>query len=569
MTDRWSEGNQTLAPILVGVTGHIDLIEEQIPKLRQLVKETLLSYARQYPNTPMILLSPLAAGADQVAAEAALQLRDMEGLQIQLYVPLPMPKLEYLKHFPDEKSVDRFHDLLEIADHHYVIPAVEGIEQVIENRETYYSKVSDHITKYCHILIALWDGIEKSSLKAGTSYTIRSMRDGIESELTDSNKLLDPVTSGIVIRIRTPRQSNPNILKPLTVDEPIYPTNFPFETGQEVFGRILQHIEQFNEDVRREENKRTRTDPSDDTLGWRSRTAPGPLQRIAKLYERCNEFAIRLKKQRMALFRNLLTLAVLLVCFYEFMSMYPFLVAGYAVLLGAAYYQYRRGRKLELHRKFLDYRALAEGLRIQFYWSLSGIEKDVSDFYLSQQRSEVEWICSVIRSQHYLNQAHRVPKYDHLQWVKDNWIGKQYMYFVDSARNNQEKGMKSAARFRLLFVSGVLLIFSIYAGNLFFDWFQMTGVASWLLIPAASLVAYSIAYNNYSQQQSYSYIVAEHSRMATLFEYGLKKTNEYLNAEKPESARKVILKLGQEVLDENGSWVYMNRERDIHLPTGF
>jgi hypothetical protein len=50
-----------------------------------------------------------------------------------------------------------------------------------------------------------------------------------------------------------------------------------------------------------------------------------------------------------------------------------------------------------LSDKYQDYRALAEGMRVQFYWRLAGLKLSVADHYLRKQRSELDWICSAIR----------------------------------------------------------------------------------------------------------------------------------------------------------------------------
>lgn len=44
-----------------------------------------------------------------------------------------------------------------------------------------------------------------------------------------------------------------------------------------------------------------------------------------------------------------------------------------------------------------DCRALAEGLRVQFYWNLAGLGESVPANYMQRQRSELDWIRGVIR----------------------------------------------------------------------------------------------------------------------------------------------------------------------------
>ena len=54
------------------------------------------------------------------------------------------------------------------------------------------------------------------------------------------------------------------------------------------------------------------------------------------------------------------------------------------------------------HRKYLDYRTLAEGLRVQFYWAAAGVTsgnvtKFAHDNFLQMQDTELGWIRNVMR----------------------------------------------------------------------------------------------------------------------------------------------------------------------------
>ncbi len=50
-----------------------------------------------------------------------------------------------------------------------------------------------------------------------------------------------------------------------------------------------------------------------------------------------------------------------------------FAITGYLLSMGLAYGIYAVTRRKGLQEKFLDYRALAEGLRVAFFWRLAGI----------------------------------------------------------------------------------------------------------------------------------------------------------------------------------------------------
>ena len=66
--------NLTGTGIVIGVTGHRNLLESELPHLRQEVRRFFEQLQADFPALPLSLLSPLAAGADQLVASVALEL---------------------------------------------------------------------------------------------------------------------------------------------------------------------------------------------------------------------------------------------------------------------------------------------------------------------------------------------------------------------------------------------------------------------------------------------------------------------------------------------------------------
>ncbi len=111
--------------LTVGVTGHrLDalpveaqarLCERVAAALRLLETEAIGLFGREAdlfaPDPPLFtLVSPLADGADQIAAEAALD----QGWRLQAV--LPFDRTEYLRDFTDPEDRTRFEDLLARSD---------------------------------------------------------------------------------------------------------------------------------------------------------------------------------------------------------------------------------------------------------------------------------------------------------------------------------------------------------------------------------------------------------------------------------------------------------------------
>ncbi|NUS38895.1 MAG: hypothetical protein HOQ02_07720, partial [Lysobacter sp.] len=99
--------------LVLGVTSHRDLVPEDVPQLRHFLGGAMAELRQAFPELSLVMLSPLAEGGDQLAAEVAL------GLGARLVVPLPIPVELYLEDFADSEARIRFLWLLAQAD---VIP---------------------------------------------------------------------------------------------------------------------------------------------------------------------------------------------------------------------------------------------------------------------------------------------------------------------------------------------------------------------------------------------------------------------------------------------------------------
>jgi len=61
-----------LVPLIVGVTGHRDLVAGEVPQIRKLLMAFFNSLRERFPDRPLTVISPLAEGADRLVAEVAL-----------------------------------------------------------------------------------------------------------------------------------------------------------------------------------------------------------------------------------------------------------------------------------------------------------------------------------------------------------------------------------------------------------------------------------------------------------------------------------------------------------------
>jgi len=204
-------------PIVLGVTGHRDVRDTDLPRLRQAVAAIFEAFARRYRHTPLVLLSSLAQGADQLCAAVALE----QGLQV--IAPLPFPAAVYRQSssFDNDEARQQFDTLLQDSRvTTFVAPLPDGemptddagwtsLLEESNTRHRCYANAGGYVMLHCHALIALWDG-EKSEASAGTAQMVQFKRTGRPPEAYPwTQPLLYRADSGPVYVVHTPRTSTP------------------------------------------------------------------------------------------------------------------------------------------------------------------------------------------------------------------------------------------------------------------------------------------------------------------------------------------------------------------------
>ena len=197
-------------PLVFGVSGHRDPLPADVPKLHEQLRSLFARFRAAYPNTPFKLLTPLAEGADRLAAEVAL------AAGIELWVPLPMEQREYERDFPRRESLVEFRALLAKAESRWEVPSVTNLRS--GDRTTQYAEVGDFIARYSHVLILLWDG--EDNRKIGGTAWVKKRREHWVEAASDPFHGVVPLAYGPTIQIVTPRASGKGRrLRPATIGE--------------------------------------------------------------------------------------------------------------------------------------------------------------------------------------------------------------------------------------------------------------------------------------------------------------------------------------------------------------
>jgi len=182
--------NDFQIPCIIGITGHRDLIPEQVNDIKKHVKEIIEEQLDKYPNTPVVVLSPLAEGGDTVVAQVAIELKSKEEYKdrIQLYIPLPLKKELYVEDFKADALLE-FESLLKQSDKNFELDphldwdgadesklSVEVDPNYSTERNTQYAQVGAFVARHSNILIAIWDGDDNQEV-GGTAQIVKYMTD--------------------------------------------------------------------------------------------------------------------------------------------------------------------------------------------------------------------------------------------------------------------------------------------------------------------------------------------------------------------------------------------------------
>jgi len=168
--------------IVIGVTGHRDLLAADLPMLEKTILEHLSAFDNAFPTRPKWLLTGLAEGADQLAARCAID------LHWQVGAVLALPVNQFEQDFSDQTSLREFRGLLG----HCAWLQVADPDTI--SRPDCYAQVGNFICANAQWLIALWDGDETAVIKeGGTAWVVnefRKLHSGCSPALTGRGKVI-------------------------------------------------------------------------------------------------------------------------------------------------------------------------------------------------------------------------------------------------------------------------------------------------------------------------------------------------------------------------------------------
>jgi len=560
------------APLIIGVTGHRDLRDEDIGPLRKKVREVFEELQAKVPSTNFLVLSGLAEGADRLVARVALE------FGARLIAPLPMSVAEYEEDFRTHESLDEFRSLRARAEYSFVTNPPSSCASEVspeERRNLQYEGLGKFIAAECQILIALWDGYAKG-LTGGTGEVVRFQTEGIPLE---TGYDIDPPECFPVYQIVTPRKSSNPAAVPFTLNI-IYPKAFGDDAtyAEKYYDDMFKRLDDFNKQVQMP-NRKLLAEVADSKrflFNKEEETQLNPRQNVTfERYAFADALARRFQASMVKTQRWLHVFVFASFMFFVFYahSYWPrenwrcWLILSGGCLL-AVFYSWFWAHKLKIDRNYQDYRAVAEGLRVKLFWNLAGITDRITNYYLRKLRTELDWIRNGLRGW-YLDweNSGEKPGLDFSEGLGMNWkcwIQDQNRYFKRAAKRYEFLADKFELGVGVLLAIGavivILLTVSEFVGS------HPESVRTYALIAIEALLAGAALANHYSESMAFTELAKQYARMQSVFYRACTMIEQSIRAQDLVKTKECLQKLGQEALAENGDWILLHRERPLKIP---
>jgi hypothetical protein len=684
--DAFTRNGLPAVPIVLGFVGHRDPKPGDLATLRHRLAEIFYQFRSAYRYTPLVLLSSLAEGADQIAARVALE------NDVFVRVPLPFP-LDAYRQSTSFRSARGRNELAALLCE----PGVEAFEVPLpENsvacgfdwravagdrddrnsslRQACYANVGGYIVRHCHALIVLSDededGPRLSSRTAefarfklhgippehypksmdeplgfrgerGPIYLVYTPRAGVHS----GEPRLGPAAGRMRVRLPAAGNSHEELKRDQTLARGLSPWprrvalyllrrehNVSKHAAAELlqFRQTCQAVDDFNRDIvdtRKPQDLRGQLAKLDSDL-----PADLPedhihrvwLKRIAATRAAAGHLSRELQpglENTQLWVLGIIGTGVAVFHFYahplsETEDHEPVWLVLFlcALFLAGVVVVSTWLRRLDARR--LDYRALAEGLRVRRAWAVAGIGVSVADSYLGQMRSEITWarralkdVCppALVWSEHFDGLTAREQR-DRIQAVQTGWVQDQIKQMKKSHKREETRSIWLRRAGICLAVLGWLWIPVLaaigrsaavdgaasrnssradpaarhqdaeapreHAG-------KTTSVAHnqgqtehllalrrplnrWLVVSGILVIGGGLCVA-FRQHRAHEELAKQYERMHLVFENGRIELTRRLATGDIRGGQAVLLALGREAIAENAQWLMLRRARPVEF----
>lgn len=428
----------------VGITGHMNLPEGSEAILKEKVREVLrwlksgrVKGCKEFgeplglKETQIVLISPLAPGADQLAVEVALE----EGIPVKCPMPFPAHIYREATTFTGipELTANRqkqFDALLQKIGPENAFPVRHYDDQVPitrdedwdikdeEFRNLRYRATGEFVSAHCDLLIAICNQKERKDLPdqdttlssrshSGSRRITASYINGLRPGILPIPPSLAWQDNGPLVRIYCPNKdagadalATGHIAIWHSEDASLHGggKQVNHEVEMKKLRELARRLERLNSDLKkvtpRPANVEKMPTP-EEGCGENSK-----VRRLLLFVDRVEQLAARNNKVAKVLTNLSYVVGFLVFLCLAFVQIgwYIYLAVAAALFTGAMVVRWLIRNEFNTFQKREDYRAITEGMRVQAYWSFAGIRQSVADNYMQRLRGDLAWIRSAIDS---------------------------------------------------------------------------------------------------------------------------------------------------------------------------
>ena len=292
---------------------------------------------------------------------------------------------------------------------------------------------------------------------------------------------------------------------------------------------------------------------------------PGAQCAAHALFNAADWLAVHFQKRVLLAMRITYTVAALMgIAFavYDNLSAQNYMIYVFLLLFIAGIVISTIARKRDWQRKYLDYRALAEGLRVQDYWrradiSLTTDPEFAHDSLLQKQDIELGWTRNVMRSAGLVEDA---PRGGELQAVIREWVGGDGDGQLDYYRR---KIVQRERTHRITEAIGALSLYvgiGISIGLAVLAYRLSADLKNDLIVIMAVFSVASAVREAYAYRKADKELIKQYRFMQRIF--GNARTALDATPD-PDEQREILRALGEAALAEHAEWAVMHRQRPL------
>ena len=593
-----------LIPIILGVLAEDGIdVNDQI--LEKLITPQLIKIKNTFPSSPFLVLSPMANEKERLVARLTI-----DRLEANIVAAAKEP---------EEKLIETFKT--EFQDGSYTQPDIKTInlgDEAPENEDQLMTP-SIFTASQSQILIVLRGSAEedgpgevKKALELRNEGRFHELYSGHDADTS----VLDAADVGLMITINpgtfdintriTPAQDtvweshefqninttanklsfsfNRYMERMMGVFDKFYTAYIetPDDDGKDRLARspfveIAEKIDGYNKDISGYIESRGTgpalksreyllLDEADNPLI----TGDRALERIIAPYSAADVLSQLYQKKTNTYINWIYILFFAAVLLYGIIDLNYYLVLFYIALIPAIAFLVYRSKAERIEDRFLDYRALAEGLRVKVFWRIAGINEKVSDNYLSKYSGLVLWISRAIKNVEVVGLANEGArsagetrsKKKRIAITNKLWIESQLEYY---RRKRAPLYMRSLDLGNLALVSFVLtLLFVVVFGvYLLIAGISNEGAITRFEVLIGAVAAIGVAAQAYKNKKAYDELERRYTLTQRIYLSASKKLK--ANSGSPDS---ILIAVGKEALLENSDWLWTHRNLPIELPKG-